>query len=39
MTFNKIKKFNFKPEDLAVDYFELKSDVLSEYTFSYIIQS
>ena len=38
MTLNKIKKFSFKPQDLVVDYFELKFDGLSEYTKQKIVE-
>ena len=38
MTLNKFNKFNFKSEDLVVDYFELKFDFLSEYTKQKIVK-
>lgn len=33
-----LNKFSFKPEDLVVDYFELKFDGLSEYTKQKIVE-
>ena len=38
MTLNKLNKFTFKSENLVVDYFELKFDVLSQYTKQQIVQ-
>ena len=38
MTLNKFNKFTFKSENLVVDYFELKFDVLSQYTKQQIVQ-
>lgn len=38
MTLKKFKKFSFKSEDLVVNYFELKCDVLSQYTKQQIVE-
>ena len=38
MTLNKFNKFTFKSKNLVVDYFELKFDVLSQYTKQQIVQ-
>ena len=38
MTLNKFDKFTFKSENLVVDYFELKFDVLSQSTKQQIVQ-
>ena len=38
MTLNKFNKFSFKSENLVVDYFEFKFDLLSEYTKQKIVE-
>jgi len=38
MTLNKFNKYSFKSENLVVDYFEFKFDILSQYTKQQIVE-